>query len=175
MAIESKQSLITLLGFTGGAVISIKPADTNDFAEVLAWLKAENERDGTGFYCNRKVIADSFDSGEGLCAILEGKIIGFAVFQMLTDGGDVHIIEVEPSFRGRGVGSELLLAAVQELRSLGAKYIHGECISAEGEALFRSHGFESYIDPHNYRCEWDNQLLRLYLSEWRPQPHNPWA
>ena len=88
---------------------------------------------------------------------------------MLTDGGNVHIIEVEPSARGQGLGSQLLLAAVEVLRGLGAKYVQVECTSEEGEALCRRHGFEDYVDLRNYRSEWDNPLLRLYLSAWRPQ------
>lgn len=153
---------------------SIEPANTQHYAEVLAWLKAEEEQGGTGFYCNRNVIEKSFASGEGLCAIADGKVIGFAVFQMYTDGGDIHIIEVEPLARGQGLGSQLLLAAIEALRGLGAKYVHVECTSAEGEALCRRYGFEDYIDPRNYRSEWDNPLLRLYLSEWRPRPPKLW-
>lgn len=150
-------------------MVSIESANTSHFAEVLAWLKTEKEKGETGFYCNRNVIEKLFASGEGLCAIAEGKIIGFAVFQMFSDDGDIHIIEVEPSARGHGLGSQLLLAAVETLRRLGAKYVHVECTSAEGEALCRRHGFETYVDPCNYRSEWDNPLLRLYLTEWRPQ------
>ncbi|MFA5170461.1 MAG: GNAT family N-acetyltransferase [Sulfuriferula sp.] len=156
-------------------MVSIEPANTHQIAEVLGWLKAEQEQSGTGFYCNRNVIERSFASGEGLCAIAEGRILGFAVFQMFTDGGDVHIIEVEQSSRGQGLGSQLLLAAVEVLRKLGANYVDVECTSAEGEALCRRHGFEDYVDPRNYRSKWNNPLLRFYLSEWRPQPLNPWA
>jgi len=156
-------------------VVSIEPANTSHFGEVLEWLKAEQEQGGTGFYCNRNVIEKSFASGAGLCAIAEGRIVGFAVFQMFADGGDVHIIEVEPSARGQGLGSRLLLAAVDALRRLGAKYVDVECTSADGEAICRCHGFEDYIDPRNYRSEWDNPLLRLYLSDWRPQPPNQYA
>lgn len=156
-------------------MVVIEPANTQHFAEVLGWLKAEKEQGGPGFYCNRNVVEKSFASGDGLCAIAGGKIVGFAVFQMFTDGGDVHIIEVEPSARGKGVGSQLLLAMVEMLRGLGAKYVHVECTSAEGEALCRHHGFEVYVDPRNYHSEWDDPLLRLYLSDWRPRPPNPWA
>lgn len=156
-------------------MVSIEPAKTQHFKEVLGWLKAEEEQSRTGFYCNRNIIEKSFASGEGLCAIIEGMIIGFAVFQMSTDGGDVHIIEVEPSFRGQGIGSQLLLAAIELLRGLGANYVHVECTSPEGAALCRRHGFKDYVDSINYRSEWDNPLLRLYLSEWRPRPRNPWA
>lgn len=156
-------------------MVSIEPANTHHFAEVLAWLQTEKEQGGTGFFCNRSVIEKSFASGEALCAIEEGRNIGFAVFQMFTDGGDVHIVEVEASARNQGLGSQLLLSAVEVLRSLGAKYVHVECTSEEGEALCRRNGFEDYVDPRNYRSEWDNPLLRLYLSEWRPSPPNQWA
>lgn len=157
------------------AVVHIESANTKHFAEVLAWLRIEKEQLGTGFYCNRNVIEKSFASGNGLCVIADGKIVGFAAFQMFTDAGDILIIEVKPSARGRGLGSRLLLATVEALRELGAKYIHVECSSSEGEALCRRHKFETYIDPLNYRSGWKNPLLRLYLSEWRPQPPNPWA
>lgn len=154
---------------------NIEPANTQYFAEVIAWLKSENEQGGTGFYCNRNVIEKSFASGNGLCAITEGRVIGFTVFQMFSDGGEVHIIEVKPSARGQQLGSQLLFAAVEVLRGFGAKYIQVECTSIEGEALFRRHGFEDYVAPRNNRNEWDNPLLRLYLSKWRPRPPNPWA
>jgi ribosomal protein S18 acetylase RimI-like enzyme len=148
-------------------VISIELANTNHFSEVLAWLKTENEQGRSGFYCNRNLIEKSFAAGEGLCAIAEGKIVGFAVFQMFTDGGDIHVIEVAPSARGQGRGSQLLLAAVETLRGLGAKYIDVECTSNDGVALCTRHGFKTYVDPRNYRGALINQRLRLYLSEMR--------
>jgi len=147
-------------------VVSIEPANTHHFAEVLKWLEAEKAQGGTGFYCNRSIIEKSFASGQGLCAVTEGNIVGFAIFQMFTDGGDIHIIEIEPSARCQGLGSQLLLAAVEVLRKLGAKYVHVECTSTEGEALCRRHGFEDYVDPCNYQNKWDDPQLRLYLSEW---------
>lgn len=157
-------------------MVSIKLANPHFFPEILEWLKAERDQGGAGFYCNRHIIEKSFASGEGLCAFVGGRIVGFAVFQMYADGGDVHIIEVEPLSRRLGLGSQLLLAAVEALRGLGANYVDVECTSLEGEALCRRHGFEDYVDPRNYRSEADNPLLRLYLSEWRPRPSNlEWA
>lgn len=156
-------------------MVSIEIANPRHIPGVLEWLKAEEEHAGTGFYCNRGIIAASFASGEGLCAIAEGRIVGFAVFQMFTDGGDVQIVEVEPSARRQGLGSQLLLAAVDSLRRLGAQYVDVECTSAEGKVLCLRHGFEDYVDPRNHRSEWANPLLRLYLSEWRPPPRHSWA
>ncbi|MGV8869947.1 MAG: GNAT family N-acetyltransferase [Janthinobacterium svalbardensis] len=153
----------------------IKQASTVFFPEVIEWLKAENERDGTGFYCNRNVIERLFFRGDGLCYMVAGRTVGFVVFQMYIDGGEIHIIEIEPSFRQQGLGSQLLMAGVEALRGKGAKYVEVECTSLEGEALCRSQLFEKYIDPVNYKNEDDNPILRRYFSEWRPSPPNPWA
>lgn len=153
----------------------IKPASTEFFPGVLEWLKAESERDGTGFYCNRNVIEKLFSSGDGLCCMVGGRAVGFVVFQMYIDGGEIHIIEIEPSFRRQGLGSKMLIAGVEALRGMGAKYVEVECTSVEGEALCRSQLFEKYIDPVNYRSEDDNPVMRCYFSEWRPSSPNPWA
>ncbi|BAL97214.1 GNAT family N-acetyltransferase [Rubrivivax gelatinosus] len=156
-------------------MIEIQPATSDHLPDVLEWLKAEEEDSGTGFYCNRNVIAKSFARGEGLCAFSEGRIVGFAIFQMFTDSGDVHIVEVKPGARGQGLGSRLLLASIETLRNAGAKYIDVECTSEEGEMLCKRRGFEDYMDPRNQRNEWDNPTLRLYLSDWRPPAPHPWA
>ena len=153
----------------------IQPASSLDLSEVLQWLKVEEDEVGEGFYCNRNVIAKSFEAGEGLCAVEEGQIVGFVIFQLFTDSGDVNIVEVKPSARRRGIGPQLLTAAVKYLREQGAKYVDAECTSQDGEALCRRQEFEDYVDPRNHRNEWDNPTLRLYLSSWRPKPPHPWA
>lgn len=156
-------------------VITIEQANTRFFPEVLAWLAAEKERGETGFYCNRGVIEKSFSSGQGLCAFIDGRVVGFVVFNRHGDGGDIDIIEIDAPCRGLGVASQLLLAATKTLCELGANYVDVECTSPEGEALCRKHSFLDYVDPRNHRNEWENPLLRRYFTDWRPQPPNPWA
>lgn len=156
-------------------MVSIEPANTRFFAEVLAWLTAEKERGETGFYCNRSVIEKSFTSGQGLCAFIDGRIVGFVIFNRHGDGGDIDIIEIDASHRGMGIASHLLRAATKALHDLGANYVDVECTSPGGEALCRKHNFLDYVDPRNHRSEWDDPVLRLYFSDWRPQPPNPWV
>ena len=153
----------------------IQTAASRDLPEVVQWLKDEEDEAGEGLYCNRNVISRSFEAGEALCAVEENQIVGFVIFQMFIDGGDVNIVEVKPSARRRGLGHQLLDAAVNHLRKQGAKYVDAECTSQEGEILCRSHGFEDYVDPRNQRNEWDNPTLRRYLLSWRPKPPHPWA
>jgi ribosomal protein S18 acetylase RimI-like enzyme len=112
--------------------------------------------------------------GSCVCAIVDGASIGFSVFQMYEDGGEIHIVEVHPSFRGHRIAGQLLDATVERLRSLGAHYADVECTSSAGEALCRRHSFEDYVDPDNYRDESDDQKLRRYFSDWRPPVRPPW-
>jgi ribosomal protein S18 acetylase RimI-like enzyme len=147
----------------------------NDLPELLGWLKEERDKTGEGFYCNKNVIENSFKRDEGLCAIENGRIVGFAVIQMFSKGGDVHIVEAHPSARRQRIGSQLLDEAIAVLRGQGAHYVDVECTSPEGEALCRKHGFEDYIDPRNHRSPYANPKLRLYLSDWRPPVRLPWA
>jgi GNAT superfamily N-acetyltransferase len=156
-------------------VVEIQIATPSHLPEVLEWLRVEDEQTGSGFYCNRNVVENSFADGDGLCATAEGEVVGFVVLQMFAEGGDVHIVEVMPTARRQGLGSQLLLAAVEVLRQRGAKYVDVECTSAEGERLCRPHGFEDYADPWNHRGDWDNPTLRLYLSDWRPKARHPWS
>lgn len=138
----------------------VRTGTVNDLAEILGWLKQErDETEGEGFYCNKNVIENSFARGEGLCAIENGRILGFAVIQMFTEGGDVQIIEAQPSARRQRIGSQLLQGAIAVLRGQGAHYVDVECTSPEGEALCRRHGFEDYADPRNYRRPFDNPKL----------------
>lgn len=153
----------------------VRPASAIDLPELLGWLKEERDETGEGFYCNKEVIETSFACGEGLCVVQNGRIVGFAVIQMFSEGGAVHIIESHPRARRQRIGSQLLQAAIEVLRSQGAHYVDVECTSPEGEALCRRHGFEDYADPRNQRRPFENPKLRIYLSEWRPPVRLPWA
>lgn len=156
-------------------MVKVRVATLEDLPEILAWLKEEREQTGDGFYCNKVVIENCIAGGDGLCAIDNSKIVGFAVFQMLGEGGDVHIIETHPSARRQRIGSQLLRESIDALRKRGAHYVSVECTSAGGEALCRGQGFEDYIDPRNQPRPDDTPKLRLYLSDWRPPVRLPWA
>ena len=134
-----------------------------ELPQVLSWLKQEDAETGEGFYCNRDVIARSFLAGSALCTLLDGQVVGFAVYYLALPGSGVSIVEVRPQCRKRGVGAHTLSAAVQRLKSLGAEYVHAECTSTEGEALCRAHGFQTYVDPRNYRSPHASPELRLVL------------
>lgn len=154
--------------------ITFENAAERHLDEVLAWLEAEESSTGGGFYCNRNVIAKRFNQGSGICAILNGSIVGFCVFWIYELEADIDIIEVHPQYRRQSIGSQLMSEAVEKLRSMNARFIDVTCTSPAGEALCRANGFEDYTDPKNHRNAWDDPTLRRYLSDWRPPVRPPW-
>ena len=158
-------------------LFEVRNGSMKDLPIILEWLKAEAEQDplGRGFYCNRRVIQKCFEAGEGMCAVEDQKIIGFAIFQMLEEGCFLHIVEAHPTHRRNSVGTMLLKGVVDEARRKGAQYVEVTCTTSEGEALSRKNGFEDYVDPVNRRRRDADPVLRLYLSDWRPAERDPWA
>jgi GNAT superfamily N-acetyltransferase len=158
----------------GTAVVKLRAGKASDLPELLSWLKEERDQTGEGFYCNKTVIERCFERGDVLCAINDGRILGFAALQFYGESGAIHMVEAHPSERRRRIGSALLKAAVDMLRGRGALCVDVECSTPQGEALCRKHGFEPYVDdPRNAPA--DNPTLRLYLSDRRPPVRCPWA
>lgn len=56
----------------------------------------------------------------------------------------IDILAIAPSLQRMGYGREMLRAAMQHLRSLGAQYVNLDCLSTneKGNALYASEGFE---------------------------------
>jgi len=82
--------------------------------------------------------------------------IGFARIETAVDEagavvGDVGLLGVLPSWRGRGLGRELLRWSVADLRRRGADTIElsVEAANERATTLYRAHGFEPAIEwPH---------------------------
>ena len=67
----------------------------------------------------------SADRG-ALVAERAGRIVGLVEWEIGPEGdravGEVHAIHIAPEERGRGVGTVLLVAAVEAMRSLGVRH-----------------------------------------------------
>jgi GNAT superfamily N-acetyltransferase len=155
--------------------VAIVSAHAGHLGEIHAWRRAECEEDGEGLYRNWQFIANALSTGRGVCAVAEGRVVGFAVFERFEEEGDVDVIQVHPDFWRRGIGTQLLRAAREKLEQLGARLIEVECVTQAGYALCKHFVFEDYVDPKNYRSEYDDPMLRLYLSEWRPREASLYA
>ena len=78
-----------------------------------------------------------------LVAESESKVVGLTGLLVNGDEAEVEPLVVSESFRGRGIGSELLAAAVLEARRLGARYLNVRPVARNTEAIafFRNSGF----------------------------------
>ncbi len=72
-----------------------------------------------------------------------GQVIAYAVASYVSDQGDVQNILVDQSFRGRGLGRQLLQALTDDLVAQGAEAVFLEVRSSNDVAvkLYQSIGF----------------------------------
>lgn len=90
---------------------------------------------------------------------LDGEIVGCgAVHVMWEDLAEVRTVAVDPSLRGKGVGSVMLEHLVQRARDLGVKRVF--CLTFE-TGFFGKHGFVE-IDGTPVDHDVFEQLLQSY-------------
>ena len=77
-------------------------------AEIKSWLLQERKNFNEGFYCNWNIIENSFNKNELFVLEFEKMIVGFISW---TDHYgkyvDIDIMEIDPKFRSKGLGSIL--------------------------------------------------------------------
>lgn len=74
----------------------------------------------------------------------EGEtLLGFCGLCLVLDQGDILNIGVEPSARGRGIGSALLQAAVEHFEAAGGKqlFLEVRASNTAAKALYEKFGF----------------------------------
>lgn len=109
--------------------------------EILAWLEQEHAESGGGFFCKASTISEYFQEQNALCALIDDRVVAFAVFYVAPPASGISVIEVHPAFRGRCFGRQLLQETLSHLRQKGAQYASADCTSQEGLFLFMGSGF----------------------------------
>ena len=131
--------------------------------EVLRWLKEEEDATGSGFYCNRKVIARCFTEGRVRCILQDEKVIAFALHGVYGEESEIPIMEVHPKHRRSGHGRVLAEHTFRLLKALGANSVNVQCVPAASELFWRAQGFVEYIDEKNYQDPNDPTELQKSL------------
>lgn len=80
----------------------------------------------------------------GHLAVEDGSVTGFVLARAMADECEVLSIGVIPACRRRGLARGLLLAALEQARSCGARWAHLEVAEDDGAAcrLYLSQGFQ---------------------------------
>lgn len=144
--------------------IEIALATPPDLPEIAA-LAGQLVRQHYGFDAKRFLLIENPEAGYAWwfekelrnrramiwSAKLDGKIVGYAYARLedrdwnalLDEHGALHDILVDPAARGRGIGRQLLLAALAELKQRGAARVvlHTATQNASAHKLFASVGF----------------------------------
>ncbi len=92
---------------------------------------------------------------ELLVAEIRGEIAGYAVFWAVLDQGELGNVAVDESYRGKGIGSQLIQAVLNNAEERGVREIFLEVRRSNTGAqdLYKSFGFLEVGRRKNYYLE----------------------
>ena len=92
-------------------------------------------------------------------AEVDGKVVGFANYSPVRDGGNVELaaIYLNPKFQGKGIGTALLQQAINELEGTKEIYINVEKENKIGMTFYKAKGFEIVKE---FDDEFDGHILK---------------
>jgi len=128
------------------------PADLPELVELLGQLfaqEADFTPDAEAQECGLRLILDAPEQGTVLVAREAGCVLGMVLLLYTIStalGARVALLEdliVRPEARGRGIGSRLIAAAVDEARRQGCRRITllTDADNHRAQALYARHGF----------------------------------
>ncbi|GAC1415518.1 MAG: hypothetical protein NVSMB62_03410 [Acidobacteriaceae bacterium] len=140
-------------GFAGTPLAEIEIGPMRDQADALAFRTLNEEWITRHFVLEQKdrvTLGDPHGTivargGQVLMVRLNGEPVGCVALIAMNDGRfELSKMAVTPTLRGQGVGRRLILRAVEEARSLGARSLFLGSSTKLGNAvhLYESVGFE---------------------------------
>lgn len=101
------------------------------------------------FRFSRSLMRQLIESSSSATWIAEegNELVGFSIVEWSAQQGElsayIQTIEVHPTWRGRGIGTELLGRAESSARTAGAKIIglHADVENATAIHLYENHGY----------------------------------
>ena len=121
-------------------------AKKRDLMSILSWLKREYEKDGEGFWSNRKIIKRSFKDGDLWVIRENGVAVAFQVGDYATD-----ILCVRKDRQRRGFGTALFESSLVRALKDNMNVLAGECSPPSSLPFWQKQGFERYHDPTGNR------------------------
>lgn len=92
-------------------------------------------------------------------AEVEGKVVGFANYSTVREGGKVELaaIYIYPEFQSKGIGTALIQQAVKELKGIKEIYINVERDNKNGMNFYKAKGFKIVKESD---VEFDGHILK---------------
>jgi RimJ/RimL family protein N-acetyltransferase len=154
------------------AIRQARPEDAPEMARLLAAVAAERDRIGTEPPVDIDARSEEFarTAEASVIAVAGGRIVGHANVECDRFGAGEFGIVIDAGWRGRGVGSALMLAAIEWARAEGLHKLSLEVFptNAPAIALYRKFGFvEEGRRVKQYRRAsgelWDSLMMGLLL------------
>jgi ribosomal-protein-alanine N-acetyltransferase len=126
------------------AGLQIRPACENDMPPMVRIDSLAHDRGARECRIAQWVAAaNGGSSGGALVASLEGEVRGFLAYQQVLDRATLLDVAVHPDYRGQGLASALMQAALDSMRSGGAVRCELEVRASNGRAiaLYNRNGF----------------------------------
>lgn len=120
--------------------MKVEKATERDLRFILDWLKREYDEDGDGFWCNERVIRDSFSKSDDLWVVrIDGQAVSYQV------GNDMRgIINVRKNMRGHGIGAVFVEATIARAKANNITALYGECAPISSQTYWEKFGFQRY-------------------------------
>lgn len=86
----------------------------------------------------------------------DGRVVGFTAVDLPTEGveGEIYMVAVDPDAQGSGVGTQLTMAAIDQIRQAGKRAAvvgtGGDPGHAAARATYRKAGFTPWPSEHFY-------------------------
>jgi mycothiol synthase len=144
------------------------PGDAGDWAALLAAIQDADKSDE---YSSEEDLLEEFgrpgeDFTRGSIAIYDGRtMVGYGVLTARSEAGPVHDMRheggVHPSYRGRGLGAELLAWAEQTAVPLHNDRFPGRPLSLSSGCLSSNAGAVALHEQRGYRpVRWFHSMIR---------------
>jgi ribosomal protein S18 acetylase RimI-like enzyme len=72
-----------------------------------------------------------------LVAELDGRVVGFLVYELKGETAEVQLLAVHPDHQNHGIGTELNIVALQQMKAAGVKLAQVDTGGEEGHAPAR--------------------------------------
>ena len=132
--------------------VTFRPMNQLDLVNVSALEKICYPKDAWSIAQFKSELAGVPKTHHYLVAEVDGQIVGYAGIFGIDEVADVHTLSVDPKFRRRGIGRELLRRLIDWSRTRKMKAMMLEVRIANDEAivLYKEQGFSVISQRENY-------------------------
>lgn len=142
--------------------ISFHPS-SEDIHEIEQWLLQEDKKTGEGFYCNWHLIMSSYNEEKLATISIDTNPVGFVTWQENEKTATISIAEINPKFRSKGLGRNLIATLFNRLRENGICVTDLQCAPASSETAWKKMGYQEFPQGLIYGLDGHKKLYQILV------------